>query len=50
MENYKLTDDDIQFLSEQIIRLQQGTKPFNVETVAEEIVATLIVCNIKNGG
>jgi hypothetical protein len=50
MKNFKLTNDDIQFLAEQIIKLQQSDKPFNCETVAQDIMAGLIVCNIKNGG
>lgn len=45
-----LTNDDIQFLSEQIVALQNSGKPFNVETVAQELMAGLICCNVKNGG
>ncbi len=51
MKNYKLTNDDIQFIAERMIQLQQSKVTlFNVETVAQELMATIICCNIKNGG
>lgn len=50
MKNYILTNDDIQFMAEQIIRLHEGATPFNCETIAQEIMASLLVCSIKNGG
>ena len=48
MTDYTLTDDDIQFTAEQIVALQNGGKPFNVETVAQEIAASLICCSLKH--
>lgn len=45
-----LTNDDIQFTSEQIVALLNSGKPFNVETVAQELMAAIICCSIKNGG
>ncbi len=48
METYELTHEDIQFIAEAVIRLQQSNVPFNAETVAQEILAGLIISNIRN--
>ncbi len=50
MEIYKLNHDDIQFTAEQIMNLLNSGNDFNAETIAQEIMASLIVCNVKNGG
>jgi hypothetical protein len=51
VENYKLTNDDIQFISERMVALQHSkSTPFNAEEVARELMASLICCSVKNGG
>jgi len=48
---YKLTNDDILFISQMMVKLHERTDvPFNEEEVARQLMASLICCSVKNGG